>query len=63
MKQHCERCGEALKTIVWLELDTRTDTYTKDEVPAEHTLGAFPFGTDCAKKSQQEHDVAQAKAA
>jgi hypothetical protein len=61
MNQHCERCGEPLKTAVWLEMDTRTDTYTKNEVPTEYSLGAFPFGAACAKAAQKEHDAAQAK--
>ena len=65
MKYHCERCGEKLKgreAAVWLELDTRTDTYTSGHVPEEVSLGAFPFGKYCAKHAQAEHDAKASRA-
>ena len=60
MDYHCERCGEKLRdraAAVWLELDTRTDTYTAGEVPTEVSQGAFPFGKTCAKRAQAVHDA------
>lgn len=60
MKQTCERCGEKLKegVEVWLELDTRTNTYTSNTVPDEHSQGSFAFGRRCAKLAQAKHDAA-----
>lgn len=60
MGYYCERCGEKLKSresAVWLELDTRTGTYTAGDVPPEVSQGAFPFGKACAKHAQSEHDA------
>lgn len=47
--ERCERCGEALKNIVWLEL-SNTDGKYYSEIPAGHvSQGCFAFGTTCAK--------------
>lgn len=65
MDYHCERCGEKLKgrsEAVWMELDTRTDTYTTGDVPEAFSQGAFPFGKTCAKRAQVEHDAATSNA-
>lgn len=53
----CERCGDKLKPgkEVWLELDTRTNTFTDEEVPTEHSQGGFTFGKACARKQMAEH--------
>lgn len=51
--QHCERCGERLilARIVWLELNSHTGIYSRNEgeTPAEESQGWFPFGSACAK--------------
>lgn len=49
---HCERCDEKLnqKTMVWLEYDRRTATYTDAYVPEDYSQGGFTFGKACAKK-------------
>jgi len=53
------KCGKALATekIVWLALDTRTNTYTDEELPPKYDQGCFEFGPDCAKKEIEEHQV------
>lgn len=57
MKQYCTRCGEELNEAkaVWLELDTRTNTYTADPVPEKHSQGCFIFGSACAKREEKRH--------
>ena len=63
MKHHCTRCGEVLNEAkaVWLELDTRTGTYTAQPVPDEHSQGGFIFGAACAKREQAKHATAWTK--
>lgn len=47
----CEECGKKIiGKPVWLELDQRTYTYTKRDVPIEFSQGGFTFGKTCAKK-------------
>jgi len=50
--EYCENCGRELnpKKIKWLELDTRTNTFTDDELPEQYSQGGFPFGIACAKR-------------
>lgn len=57
---YCTRCDEALKENreIWLELDTRTGTYSKLQVPSEYSQGSFPFGLDCAKIAVKDHEKA-----
>lgn len=61
---YCTRCGERLnpEKLVWLELDTRTGTYTDDAVEPEHSQGGFMFGAACARHERAKHRVAIAKA-
>jgi hypothetical protein len=56
----CTRCGETLnpERLVWLELDTRTGTYTDDAVEPEHSQGRFMFGAACAKRECAIHRAA-----
>jgi len=58
---HCLLCGKPLKSekIVWLSLDTRTDTYTDEEIPPYFDQGGFEFGPDCAKRMRAEHHLRQ----
>jgi len=60
-RNRCERCNELLHPgrEVWLELDTRTNTYTDLKVPEEHSQGDFVFGNACAKRAKKEHLEAQ----
>jgi len=53
MTEHCTCCGRPLKEsrIVWLELDQRINEYHDGIIPEESSQGAFPFGTDCARKA------------
>ena len=57
----CTRCDRKLKEkdTVWLELDTRTNTYTSDFVPEKHSQGGFSFGKTCAKIETKAHHKAQ----
>lgn len=50
--EFCERCGKKITSgnEVWLNLDSRTNTYTDKDIPSEYSQGGFPFGEDCAKK-------------
>jgi hypothetical protein len=44
----CERCGENLKSIKWLELSQTDGNYYVD-IPKGHiSQGSFSFGTSCA---------------
>ena len=47
----CQNCGQRLNPnrMWWLEMNSRTATYHADNVPAEDSQGAFPFGIACAK--------------
>jgi hypothetical protein len=47
----CQNCGERLRPdrLLWLELNSRTNTYHTDDVPAEDSQGAFTFGSACAR--------------
>lgn len=49
--RHCTRCQQKLneKTVVLLELDIRTGTYTDLDIPAEFSQGCFEFGSACAE--------------
>lgn len=60
---YCVRCQQKLdpKKIVMLELDTRTDTYTDQDVPAEFSQGSFEFGNACAEIEKQLHREAMAE--
>lgn len=51
-ERYCTHCGKPLaRTVAWLELDQRTDTYhDRRDVPADRSQGWFPFGMDCARK-------------
>lgn len=55
MAERCNCCDRELHPdrITWLEYNNATDTYhDKDgEVPAEDSLGAYPFGPACARKA------------
>jgi hypothetical protein len=47
-KIKCERCGQVLKSIKWLEL-SQTDGNYYLEIPKGHiSQGLFSFGTACA---------------
>lgn len=54
---HCILCAKLLDPAktVWLALDTRTNTYTDAEIPAEFDQGGFEFGPDCAKRMRRAH--------
>lgn len=54
---HCLLCGKRLdpSQTVWLALDTRSNTYTDEPIPAEHDQGGFEFGPDCAKRMRAVH--------
>lgn len=57
----CQRCGLPIRPGrgVMLELDQRTNTYTRQPVPAEHSQGGFWFGRDCARTEKARHAAAQ----
>jgi len=49
-KIKCEKCGEVLKTIVWLELSQTDGRYYVEIPPGHVSQGSFPFGTACAAR-------------
>jgi hypothetical protein len=53
----CERCHAKVKfsSIVWLEYDIRTGTYTDLFVPEQYSQGGFVFGADCAEVEKRRH--------
>jgi len=53
----CQKCREILKPNreVWLELNTKTFTYTDSGVPESLSQGWFSFGADCARKARLQH--------
>lgn len=60
-KRFCECCGRLIipGREVWLEFDQRTNLYTDQPVPLEHSQGGFHFGKRCAKRilnRQSRHD-------
>ena len=59
----CTRTGERIapgEPVVWLELDTRTNTYPNGHVPSEHSQGVFPFTPHGAALAQRDHALATA---
>lgn len=47
----CQRCGEQLKSPVFLELRMGTDEWYKPGVlPPNDSQGCFAFGATCARK-------------
>lgn len=58
---HCLLCAKKLDPakMVWLALDTRTNTYTDEEIPPEFDQGGFEFGHDCAARMRRAHKEAQ----
>lgn len=53
-KIKCERCGEILKSIKWLELSQTDGNYYVD-IPKGHiSQGLFSFGTACATAQIKE---------
>lgn len=53
-KIKCERCGEILKSVKWLEF-SHTDGNYYPEIPKGHvSQGFFPFGTTCATAQIKE---------
>lgn len=60
-RNRCERCNEFLHPgrEIHLELDTRTHTFTDEEVPIEYSQGYFTFGPRCAIKEKALHKKAQ----
>jgi hypothetical protein len=59
MTERCNCCDRELNPdrTVWLEYDQRRDTYhdVDGEVPETDSLGAYPFGTACARKALKQN--------
>lgn len=52
----CDRCTQPLSEAdaVWLDLNSRTNQYSRDGWPAEVSQGWFAFGAACARKALKE---------
>lgn len=46
---YCERCGEKLKSAVWLELSSSDGMYYNTIPEGHESQGSFSFGSSCAK--------------
>jgi len=53
-RSRCERCGEILKKVIWLEFSNTDGLYYTDIPDGHVSQGIFPFGSSCAKTQLKE---------